>query len=161
MHYSLCRNVLRLSKGNHYLEKYKQFVFCHQIPIRMKTRITLVLALFFSLNAIAKTTPIPHSTHKTFSVNSFGSFNAHRQHNSAALSWIFNSPNVSTFIIKRSYDGVYFEVVGQQTPSSGHWTKFLDTSVEPGTIYYKVVAVLNGVAIEESAVAQVRIVKHR
>jgi hypothetical protein len=127
----------------------------------MKTKITLVLALVLTLNAVATTTPPSHSTHKSFSVNSFGNFNVHRQHNSAALSWIFNSPNVSTFIIKRSYDGVNFEVIGSQTLSSGHWTKFLDTTVEPGTIYYQVVAVLNGVAVEESAVAQVRIVRHR
>lgn len=127
----------------------------------MKTKITLALALVFSLTAIATTTLPTHSTHKTFSVNSFGNFNVHRQHNSAALSWVFNSPNVSTFIIKRSYDGVNFDVIGQQSLSSGHWTKFLDTTVEPGTIYYKVVAVLNGVVVEESAVEQVRIVRHR
>ena len=85
----------------------------------------------------------------------------HRQHNSAALSWSFASPNVSTFVIKRSYDGDYFSIVGEQPPSSGRSTRFLDTTVEPGTVYYKVIAVLNGAAVEESAVAQVRIVRHR
>ena len=127
----------------------------------MKAKITLLLALALTLNSVATTTLPSESTGKTFSVNNFGSFNVHRQHNSAALSWIFNSPTVSTFIIKRSYDGYNFDVVGEQPPCSGHWTKFIDTTVEPGTVYYKVIAVLNGAAVEESAVAQVRIVRHR
>ncbi len=95
------------------------------------------------------------------SVNSFGAFNIHRQHNSAALSWIYNSADVSNFIIERSYDGTFFHTVDQVGVSNGHWNKFLDTTVEPGTIYYRITAVLNDGTSEQSAVETVKIVRHK
>lgn len=126
----------------------------------MKTKVTLLLAVVLTLNAIGSPNPQPQPS-KIFSVNSFGNINVHRQHNNAALSWIFNSTNVSNFIVKRSYDGTMFSTVGTQAPSSGNWTKYLDTTVEPGTIYYKIVAVMNDGSQEESPVVDVRIVRHR
>ena len=126
----------------------------------MKTKITLLLAVVLTLNAIGSPNPQPQPS-KVFSVNNFGSLNVHRQHNNAALSWTFNSTDVSGFIIKRSYDGSMFSTVGQQAASNGHWTKFVDATVEPGTVYYKVVAVMRDGSQEESPVADVRIVRHR
>ena len=127
----------------------------------MKTKFTLFLALVLTVNAFGSTTPKMQSFVKECSVNNFGSFNVHRQHNSAALSWIFNSTNVSSFIVQRSYDGEYFNTIGTQTPGGGHWNKYLDTTVEPGTIYYKIIAVMDDGSTEESAIADVRIVRHR
>lgn len=127
----------------------------------MKTRLTVVLAVFLSLNVLGSTTPEPKTPATVFSVTNFGSFNVHRQHNSAALSWIFNSSAVTGYIIQRSYDGTYFVTVAQVGRNSGHWNKYLDNAVEPGTIYYKIIAVMNDGSREESPVATVRIVRHR
>jgi hypothetical protein len=127
----------------------------------MKTRLTVVLAIFLSLQVLGSTTPEPKIPGKVFSVTNFGSINVHRQHNSAALSWIFNSPSVRGFIIQRSYDAAYFTTIDQVGISSGHWNKYLDNSVEPGTIYYKIIAIMNDGSREESPVASVRIVRHR
>ena len=125
----------------------------------MKTKITLLLAVVLTLNAIGSPSPQPQPS-KVFSVNNFGNINVHRQHNNAAVSWTFNSVNASGFIIKRSYDGDWFETVGQQGLSRGHY-KFVDSSVDPGIVYYKVIAVLSNGIQEESPVAEVRIVRHR
>ena len=126
----------------------------------MKAKITLLLAVVLTLNAIGSPYSQPQPS-KFFSVNNFGNVNAHRQHNSAALSWTFNSPDVSGFVIKRSYDGTMFSTVGTQAVGSGHWTKYCDATVEPGTIFYKIVAVMKDGSQEESPVAEVRIVRHR
>lgn len=127
----------------------------------MKTSLTISLALMLSFNVIGSTNPIQQPKSVTFSVNSFGNFNVHRQHNNAALSWIYNSPDVTTFVIQRSYDGSNFHIVGQQGPGGGHWNRFLDTTVEPGTIYYKVTAIASDGSHEDSPVEEVRIVRHR
>ena len=126
----------------------------------MKAKVTVLLAIVLSMNASASTNPMMQPSTTVFSVNSFGNFNVHRQHNSAALSWIY-SGNVSSFIIQRSYDGSYFNTIHQQSAGSGHWNKFLDSTVEPGTIYYKIIAVNNDGSMEDSPVATVRIVRHR
>jgi len=126
----------------------------------MKTRIALLLAVVLTLNAIGSPNPQPEPS-KVFSVNNFGSINVHRQHNNASLSWTYNSTDVSGFVIKRSYDGAWFETVGQQASGGGHWTKYVDATVEPGTVFYKVVAVKKDGSQEESPVAEVRIVRHR
>ena len=127
----------------------------------MKAKVTVLLAIVLSMNASATTNPMMQPSTTVFSVNNFGNFNVHRQHNSAALSWIYDSGNVSSFIIQRSYDGSYFNTIHQQSPGSGHWNKFLDSTVEPGTIYYKIIAVNNDGSREDSPVATVRIVRHR
>jgi len=127
----------------------------------MKPTLNVLLAVILSATAFGSTSPEMQISSKVFSVTNFGNFNVHRQHNSAALSWIFNSTEVSRFIIQRSYDGIYFNTIAQQNLSSGHWNKFLDTTVEPGTIYYKIIAVMNDGSQEHSPVADVRIVRHR
>jgi hypothetical protein len=113
------------------------------------------------LNALASTSPAPQTSSKIFSVNNFGNFNVHRQHNSAALSWIFNSADVAGFVIQRSYNGTSFHVIDQVGTSTANWNRYLDNTVEPGTIYYKVVAVMTDGSREESPVTSVRIVRHR
>jgi hypothetical protein len=134
--------------------------FVLQTPIHMKAKITLLLAVVLTLNAIGSPYPQPQPS-KFFSVNNFGNVNVHRQHNNAALSWTFNSTDVSGFVIKRSYDGTWFSTVGTQAAGSGHWTKYCDSTVEPGTVFYKIVAVMKDGSQEESPVAEVRIVRHR
>ena len=129
--------------------------------IYMKTKLTVLLFVALSLNTLGSTGPELQPSNKVFSVNNFGSLNVHRQQNSAAVNWIFNSTNVSGFIVQRSYDGSYFSPICQQGKSNGHWNKFLDTTVEPGTIYYKVIAVMDDGSNEESPVAEVRIVRRR
>lgn len=127
----------------------------------MKTKFTLLLAVVLTLNVFGSTSPEIQPSYKAFSVNSFGNFNVHRQHNNASLNWIFNSSNVSGFLIQRSYDGSYFTTIGQQGLSNGHWNKYIDATVEPGTIYYKIIAIMDDNSRDESPVAEVRIVRHR
>lgn len=91
----------------------------------------------------------------------FGSFNVHRQHNSAALSWNTNGDNVSSFVIERSYDGEYFDAVGGCAPATGRWHRYKDDTVEPGLIYYRIAAYMPGGSIEYSHTAMVKIVKHK
>lgn len=135
--------------------------FVLQTQYIMKTKFTLLLAVVLTLNASGSTNPQMQSSCKVFSVNNFGNFNVHRQHNSAALSWVFNSSNVSGFLIQRSYDGSNFSTIDEQGLGSGHWNKYIDATVEPGTIYYKIIAVMDDGSREESPVAEVRIVRHR
>ena len=126
----------------------------------MKTKVTVLLAIVIALNTTASTAPKIQPSSKVFSVSSFGNINVHRQHNSAALSWIFDSNDASGFVIQRSYDGTYFTTIDTKAPGSGHWNKYLDTTVEPGTIYYKLIAVMNDGSKQESPVVSVRIVRH-
>lgn len=126
----------------------------------MKTKFTLLLAVVLTLNSVASASPEIEHVLKPYSVNNFGNFHVHRQHNYAALNWIFDAPNASNFIIQRSYDGSNFSTINSQAPGSGHWNKYVDTTVEPGTIYYRIIAVTDA-GSETSPVAEVRIVRHR
>lgn len=127
----------------------------------MKTKFTLLLAVILTLNAFGSTGSPMQAPFEKFSVNNFGQFNVHRQHNSASVNWIFTSSNVSGFLVQRSYDGVYFNTIAEQGLSNGHWNKFLDTTVEPGTVYYRIIAIMDDNSRQESPVAEVRIVRHR
>lgn len=149
------------TEGNYYFAGAISLYFVTKPQYFMKTKFTLLLAVVLTLNASGSTHPQMQSCSKVFSVNNFGNFNVHRQHNSAALSWVFNSPNVSKFLIQRSYDGSNFSTIDEQGLSSGHWNKYLDLTVEPGTIYYRVIAIMDDNTREESPVAEVRIVRHR
>ncbi|HKP32099.1 MAG TPA: hypothetical protein VJT83_05210 [Chitinophagaceae bacterium] len=131
----------------------------------MKAIITLSIVLL----ATSSFTPKQFSDKKVAQMNTtarkiagvFGSFNVHRQHNSAALSWNCLSDNISSFAIERSYDGEWFEEIGGCAPETGRWHRYKDDTVEPGFIYYRVVAHMNGGATEYSPVAMVKIVKHK
>ena len=104
-------------------------------------------------------TSIAHLSSQSLSV--FESFTAHRNGDVAILNWIFSSEEVTSFVIQRSYDNEFFDDIAEVTPESTHWNRYTDETVEPGIIYYRIVAFSNGVAIETSATEEVKIVKHK
>jgi hypothetical protein len=131
----------------------------------MKTIITLSSVLLLSVFAFAKQSPSNHSSTITIAVTQatgvFGTFHVHRQGDFATLDWNANIEGVSAFAIERSYDGEFFDMIDAVAPDASHWNKYTDTSVEPGIIYYRVVAWMDDGSIEYSTIETVKIVKHK
>jgi hypothetical protein len=93
---------------------------------------------------------------------SFVNFMAHRQQNGVALSWIVSDPAaVSSYVIRRSYDGVTFYAIDEVPPSAAQWNRYRDTSVFPGYVWYEIIAVLTDGSEVCSAIEQVRIVSKK
>ena len=133
----------------------------------MKTTTTFIFAALFIIigSAVAKPTPsVVISKSKITVVKPaavFGTFHAHRQGDFASLNWNVLTDEATSFIIQRSYDGEFFQDVAEVTPAGGRWNRYTDNTVEPGLIYYRIVAYSNGEAIETSATELVKIVKHK
>ena len=132
----------------------------------MKTTILAFAFLFATIGStLAK--PLPLSailSHRVSGIQQtpvFESFTAHRNGDAAILNWIFSSEEVTSFVIQRSYDNEFFNDIAEVTPESTHWNRYTDETVEPGIIFYRIVAFSNGVAIETSATEEVKIVKHK
>ena len=140
------------------------FYFVPQIDTYMKTKLTALLLI-----VVVSATTMSFTNQKKSSVVStkislagnFGSFNVHRMQNHSALRWNFNSSEVSNFVIQRSYDGTWFSTIDEQAPSASHWNKYDDSTVEPGYIYYRLVAEMNDGTVEYSSVEMLRIVKRK
>ena len=134
----------------------------------MKTITTLALALIITAGtAYAK--PLPLSNSPISKITSkqmaevFGTFHAHRQGNFASLNWNVTTGNVASFRIERSYELDFFvvETIATVTPSEGRWNRYTDQTVEPGLIYYRLIAVMNDGSEEYSPIESVKIVKHK
>lgn len=132
----------------------------------MKTLIfTSAFLVIATVSVFAK--PLPSSTNSRLQrekaplASVFESFTAHRQGDAAILNWIVSSEEVTSFVIQRSYDNEYWNDIDEVTPETTHWNRYTDETVEPGIIYYRIVAFANGVPVESSATEQVKIVKHK
>ena len=133
----------------------------------MKTITTLALAIIITAGT-AYSKPLPLSNGPISRLTSgqiaevFGTFHVHRQGNFASLNWNVTTGNVASFNIERSYDGTFFEQIAIVTPSDARWNRYTDQTVEPGVIYYRIIAVMNdGSPDEYSATESVKIVKHK
>ena len=133
----------------------------------MKTITTLGLALLIIAGfANGKPShqgisPVSNFTSKQLA-EVFGTFHVHRQGDFASLNWNVTSENVASFNIERSYDGTNFELVAIVLPNAARWNRYTDQTVEPGIIYYRIIAVMNnGSPDEYSATEMVKIVKHK
>jgi len=137
----------------------------HANPTCMKTISTLSLVLLIASTSYSK--PLPTSDFSTAPIGVvkttgvFGTFHAHRQGDFASLNWDANIEGVSAFAIERSYDGEFFDMIDAVTPDPSHWNRYTDTTVEPGIIYYRVVAWMEDGSIEYSTTEVVKIVKHK
>ena len=91
----------------------------------------------------------------------FARFNVHRQKNGVSVQWTVNNlENISSFIIERSWDGVYFESVNVIEASDSR-NMYLDNyEIYPGYWYYRVTAVMNDGSEVSSHVDMVRIVRN-
>ena len=135
----------------------------------MKPTILAFAFLFVTVSSIfAKPLPTSAISQHSKSLQQttvFESFTAHRQGDAAILNWIFSSEEVTSFVIERSYDfdpnERFFTPIAEVCPDAAHWNRYTDETVEPGIIYYRIVAYSNGVAIETSSVEEVKIVKHK
>jgi hypothetical protein len=91
--------------------------------------------------------------------NCFTHFRAHRQARGVAMTWAVGTPNVIQFVVERSYDDYYYEPAGTISFNGASSYKFVDNTVFPGTIYYRVQALKSDGTTECSSVETVRIVQ--
>lgn len=126
----------------------------------MKTLITFALIMFVSASIPAVATPVNQPNAKVApSTECFDFFRVHRQGPGISLSWAAASSGISQFVIERSYDGEFFDVVAAMGCSGSNTHKFNDSDVFPGTIFYRITAVKSNGTTESSAVKTVRIVQ--
>jgi hypothetical protein len=132
----------------------------------MKTILSVILtATMLSSSVIAApanqeqtatVTPASYS-----SADIFARFNVHRQKDGVSVQWTANNiQNISSFIIERSWDGVYFESVNVIEAGQSR-NMYLDNyEIYPGYWYYRVTAVMNDGSEISSDVDMVRIVRN-
>lgn len=96
------------------------------------------------------------------SVNScFSRFNVHRAGKAnIELTWTVSSPDISQFLVERSYDGDFYENVTNLNFNGSSSYKSKDLNVFPGVIYYRVTAVKTDGTTECSPVETIRIMQH-
>ncbi len=127
----------------------------------MKTIPFVALFALLILTSSYVSTVIETPSTKEVSVNDFNHFRIHRQGNGVALSWAVSIPNVSHFIVERSWDGSFFETI-KEVASTGTGThKYIDNIDFGGTFYYRVTAVAADENTVQSAVESVRVVKRK
>jgi hypothetical protein len=89
----------------------------------------------------------------------FSHFRLHRQAQGVGLNWAVSSPDVSQFLIERSYDDYNYEEAGIVPGNSASTYRYFDKEVFPGFIHYRIVAIKTDGTTECSPVEKVRIVK--
>jgi hypothetical protein len=138
------------------------FGVLNPIPMKAITTLALVFVVFTSNGNNA---PVPQTCFSNLSVKHltdvFSTFHIHRQGDFASLNWNVNSDDIVSFTIDRSYDGQFFSFLDNVTPDAGRWNRYLDTSVEPGFIWYQITAVMKDGSSEQSTIEMVKIVKHK
>jgi hypothetical protein len=93
--------------------------------------------------------------------NCFARFNVHRAGKAnIQLTWTVSSPDISTFVVQRSYDGEFFDDIDNVPFNGSSSYKSKDNGVFPGVIYYRVTAVKSDGTTECSPVETARIVQH-
>jgi hypothetical protein len=128
---------------------------------------TMSLVLFVMLIGSASSAdPVQPSsaigTSKNRANNAFGMFMAHRQGKGISLNWTVAMPGeVAYYGIQRSYDGDYFDNIGEVMGGSSSRCKYNDSDVFPGVIYYRIIAFNQDGTIMESPVETVRIVSRK
>ncbi len=132
----------------------------------MKTLISFLLTASV-LSTSVKAAPLPQEMGEQaveISANTsdvFKRFNVHRQQNGVAIQWtVSDIEGISSFIIERSWDGVYFETI-DVIEATNEQNRYLDTNeIYPGYWYYKITAVMNDGSEVTSEVDMVRIVRN-
>jgi hypothetical protein len=104
-------------------------------------------------------TPVEQTSITTSDI--FKRFNVHRQQNGVAIQWtVSNIDQISSFIIERSWDGVYFDTIDVLDATSDQ-NRYLDNNeIYPGFWYYRITAVMNDGTEVTSEVDMVRIVRN-
>jgi hypothetical protein len=91
----------------------------------------------------------------------FGYFRTHRQGKGVSLNWSVTSMHeVAGFIVERSYDGDFFEVISQLQATSSMKYSWKDEGVFPGYTHYRIGCVMSDGTTHYTPVEIIRIVKH-
>ena len=94
--------------------------------------------------------------------NEFKQFRIHRQGNAVSLSWAVATPDVSHFVIERSFDeGEFFETVTEMGCTGNAVHKYSDAFQSGGVFTYRVVAVKSDGTHVYSANETIRIVQRK
>lgn len=118
----------------------------------------LVAAIITSSFVLSRQSTVKATISKVQNVTSF---RAHRQGKDITLTWSA-AGGVATFHVERSYDGEYFDVIGEIENTGARVYKFSDENVPPGNLYYRISSVdANGEEQSRSAVEVVRIVQRK
>lgn len=95
-------------------------------------------------------------------VSDFKNFRIHRQGNAIALSWAVAAPDVTHFIIERSFDGgEFFDAINQVNCNGSNVHKYNDPFVSGGVMTYRIVAVKSDGTQVYSASETIRIVQRK
>ncbi|HVE60286.1 MAG TPA: hypothetical protein VNA26_00605 [Chitinophagaceae bacterium] len=124
----------------------------------MKT-ITSFLFLLLITFSPAIATPVCSSSTTVKPFSGFSFFRVHRQGSGISLSWASSSSGVVQFIIERSYDGEFFDVIAGIGCNGANTHRLSDNNVFPGIIYYRVTAIKADGTTESSATETVRFVR--
>ena len=125
----------------------------------MKTITAFVFLLLVTLSPAVATPVYSFSATVKPPSGALSFFRVHRQGPGISLSWASASSNVVQFIIERSYDGEFFDVIGGMGCTGTNTHRFSDNDVFPGIIYYRVTAVKTDDTTESSAIETVRFVR--
>ena len=91
----------------------------------------------------------------------FSMFHGHRQGNGVGLMWAMASSTAIVFEVEKSYDGEYFDKVGQMDASSSGRYRYADNEIFPGYIHYRIKAINEDGTFEYSETVIVRIVSKK
>jgi hypothetical protein len=121
---------------------------------------------FLTIAVLVLTSSFTVANQQEANVNkAFSCFNYLRVHrqgkNDVAINWAVNSPQISMFILERSYDGDFFDNVSTVAANGASVYRQQDKDIYPGVIYYRVVAVYNNGSTECSPVESIRIVQRK
>lgn len=98
-------------------------------------------------------------TAATTTTGCFTQFRVHRQGSAASLTWAAGGSDIMHFVIERSGDGEYFDIVNDMNNDGSGTYKFNDANPYPGVSYYRITAVKADASTECSSIVSVRIVQ--
>lgn len=127
----------------------------------MKTILTFAFVAFLAVTTSAVATDVHPSYTQNTTNSCFSYFRAHRQHNSIGMMWAVNQQGVKEFLIERSYDSDYYEVVTTVPGNGAGQYKHMDSEIFPGNISYRITAFMDDGTKSVSEVQQVRFVSRR
>ena len=132
----------------------------------MKTILSVVLTVILLSSSVVASPPYNSNSRTNAALSSittadiFGKVFAHRQQNGVSLNWtVINSQDVVSFVIERSWDGVYFDAIDEVAVAEGT-NRYRDNDIYPGYLYYRIIAVMNDGTEVSSSIEMVRIVRN-
>ena len=94
-------------------------------------------------------------------IHDFTYFRIHHQSKkNVVLNWGIDSPaGVANFRIERSYDGEFYDVIGDQACNSSTKFTWKDEGIYPGVIYYRIGCEMSDGSCHYSPVETIRVVQ--